>query len=285
MPLHPVGCQPTALQIRPPMPRTYNFVQLSSSPCRLPTYSPTSSPTHASYLQVCPTMPTRPLGCQPTALQVRPPMPRTYNFVQLSPTSSSTHASYSQVCPTTPPHPVGCQPTALEVRPPMPRTYNIVELSPTSSSTHASYSQVCPTTPPHPVGCQPTALEVRPPMPRTYNFDQLSPTSSSTHASYLLLTSLSNYASSPCRLPTYSPTSSSTHASYLQLCPTKPYKFVHPCRPCFLTTCKFVQLCLLTLWFANIHNKQTLLFFHLVYLYILPPYMTSIESSLSTSVP
>ena len=59
MPLHPVGCQPTALQVRPPMPRA------------------------ASYLQHCPTTPPHPVGCQPTALQVRPPMPRTDSFVQL----------------------------------------------------------------------------------------------------------------------------------------------------------------------------------------------------------
>ena len=116
------------------MPRTYNFDQLSptsssthasyllltslsnyaSSPCRLPTYSPRSSSTHASYLQlwstsptssppmpptsysqVCPTTPPHPVGCQPTALQVRPPMPRTYNSVQLCPTSSSTHAVHA----------------------------------------------------------------------------------------------------------------------------------------------------------------------------------------------
>ena len=77
------------LQARPPMLLTYNNLiaqvrpTIASSPSRLPTYSPTSSSTHASYVQFCPTMPLHPVGCQPTALQVSPPMPPTCNFVQL----------------------------------------------------------------------------------------------------------------------------------------------------------------------------------------------------------
>ena len=352
MPTHSMVCQHTALQVRPPMAPTYKFVQV----CLLTLWfaniqRPTSSSTHGSYLQVCSSMPTHSMVCQHTALQVRPPMAPTYKFVQVClltlwfaniqrPTSSSTHGSYLQVCSSMPTHSMVCQHTALQVRPPMAPTYKFVQVClltlwfaniqrPTSSSTHGSYLQVCSSMPTHSMVCQHTApykfvhpwllltslfkyayslyglptysaLQVRPPMAPTYKFVQVCLLTlwfaniqpyKFVHP-WLLLTSLFKYAYSLYGLPTYSalqvrppmaptykfvqvclltlwfaniqrPTSSSTHGSYLQVCssmPTHSMVCQHTAlqvRPPMAPTYKFVQVCLLTLWFANIQRPTS----------------------------
>ena len=93
MPPHPVGCQPTALQVH---------LNHASSPCSLPTYSPRSLPKPCL------------LTLQFAKLYS---LPYKWALPPYSPTSSSTQANlpHCKFVFTMPPHPVGCQPTALQV--------------------------------------------------------------------------------------------------------------------------------------------------------------------------
>ena len=155
-------------------------------------------------------MPPHPLGCQPTALQVHPAIPL---------------------------HPVGCQPTSLQVRLDY-ASFSRASLPALKVANLQPALQLSLTMPPHPVGCQPTALQVHPAIPLHPVGCQ--PTSLQvrlSHASFSR-TSLSNYASSPCRLLTCSPTGSSSHASSPCRLPT--YSLASSSYPCLLRPYKFV---------------------------------------------